>query len=107
LQSFKPQENELKKLLILMLIASAPATAKTWNSCEESLILEDGVYSFLSDHAGNRKCEMLFWPARNPIALLRCDNQKFSTFEMISDTEIIFDNISMYSGKAGEDACGN
>ena len=96
----------MKKLLILMLIASAPATAKTWNSCEDSLILEDGVYSFLSDYAGNRKCEMLFWPTRNPIALLRCDNQKYSTFEMISDTEIIFDDVSMYSGKAGEDACG-
>jgi hypothetical protein len=107
LQSFKPQENELKKLLILMLIASAPATAKTWNSCEDSLILEDGVYSFLSDYAGNLKCEVLFWPIKNPVGLLRCDNQKYSTLEMISDTEIIFDDVSMYSGKAGEDACGN
>ena len=95
----------MKKLLILMLIASAPATAKTWNSCEDSLILEDGVYSFLSDYAGNRKCEMLFWPTRNPIALLRCDNQKYSTFEMMSDTEIIFDDLPMYTSEAKIDPC--
>lgn len=97
----------MKKLLILMLIVSAPATAKTWNGCEDSLIVEDGVYSYLSDHAGNRKCEMLFWPAKNPVGLLRCDNQKLSTLEMISDTEIIFDDVPMYSGKADQDACGN
>jgi hypothetical protein len=107
LQSFKPQENVLKKLLILMLIASAPATAKTWNSCEDSLTLDEGVYSYLSDHSGNLQCEVLFWPIKNPVGLLRCDNQKFSTLEMVSDTEIIFDDVSMYSGKAGEDACGN
>lgn len=33
--------------------------------------------------------------------------KRIERLEMISDTEIIFDDVPMYSGKAGEDACGN
>jgi hypothetical protein len=107
LQSFKPQENELKKLLILMLIASAPANAQVnkWADIGCGMVVEakEGVYTA---HIGNAdgvktfSCEVWFWPIKNPVGLLKCDNGEHNSLEMLENNRINFGGAELHEFSA-------
>jgi hypothetical protein len=89
----------LKKLFIVLCaigLSTSAANAESWVSCEEKigLTIQDGNFQVFPSNADPFTCKVLFWPAKNPVALLKCDNGKYSEYEPIDESELIFDKYS-------------
>jgi hypothetical protein len=81
-------------------------SAQTWISCETSLHIENGVYTHVSDNFENYQCKVWFWPIKNPVGLLECDNQSYIAFEQINESELRFGDYILINENSGKDACG-
>jgi hypothetical protein len=81
------------------------ASAETWITCETSLHIENGVYTHTSDHFEDYQCKVWFWPIKNPVGLLECDNQSYIAFEKINENEIRFGDYHLIRDEAKIDPC--
>jgi hypothetical protein len=103
LQSFKPQEYELKKILVLLLATASPATAQVtkWADIGCSMVVEakEGIYTAHIDSADGVEtfsCKVWFWPIKNPVGLLQCDNGKHNSLELIGNNRIVFGGAELH-----------
>lgn len=93
------------KIIAMLLLSTGTASASTWDGCEDSLTIENGVFSHILDAPEDVKCKVAFWPIKNPVALLQCDNGKTATYETVSAEKIIFNDDPMYLSGSNIDAC--
>lgn len=69
-------------------------TAQSWSdiSCGTVLNKTDSGYQiFIQNKDGyiERNCEILFWPIKNPVALLKCTDDGYIQMEAIDDSNVI------------------
>lgn len=93
------------KIIAVLLLATNAASASVWDGCEGTLTVENSVFSHISDSPDNMSCEVAFWPIKNPVALLQCDNGKTATYETVGTDKIIFNGAPMYLRELDIDAC--